>query len=216
MILIVGLGNPGRGYRDTRHNIGFRVLDRIAERFDVAWRSGERGAVELAEVRTEREPVRLAKPQLFMNRSGDALRRLLRHRPATAASIWIVTDDLDLPFGQLRLRQQGSSGGHHGLDSIVGVLGTGFPRLRIGIAPAVKPKHFDGAAYVLERFSASERAHLPEIVDRAADALLTGIAGGWPAAMNQWNRQTPMSHPQRSTRLHKQTAARPRTAPSGV
>ncbi|MBI3114911.1 MAG: aminoacyl-tRNA hydrolase [Candidatus Kerfeldbacteria bacterium] len=186
--LIVGLGNPGRRFHETRHNLGFLAVDALAGVLGADWRKAGNGTLLLAEARRGHHRVLLAKPQTFMNRSGPPVASLVRAKRLPLLRLWVVVDDLDLPFGRLRLRERGSSGGHHGLDSLVTALGSNaFPRLRIGIGPAHKPGRFDGAAYVLQRLSANGRNLLPAIIQSAADALLRGLDDGFPAAMNAFN-----------------------------
>lgn len=190
MVLIVGLGNPGRRYALTRHNIGFRVLDRLAARTGGRWRTVDAGGSAVAEIVVAKQPVLLLKPLRFMNVSGGPVARLARRRRIAPGSVWVVLDDLDLPFGHLRLRPRGSAGGHHGLHSVLEHLKTdAVPRLRVGIGPTQKPARFDGARYVLNPFSATERRRLPDIVDRAADSIELGLTQGLDAAMTVWNRK---------------------------
>lgn len=190
MLLIVGLGNPGRKFSQTRHNIGFRVLERLAERLRLPWRTIESRTVAVAESNLPNETLTLAKPLQFMNNSGGAVARLTKKLRLPASRLWVVVDDIDLPFGTLRLRTKGSSGGHHGLDSVIERLGASdFPRLRIGVGPTEKRAGFDGAAYVLHPFTPHERRWLPDVIDRAVDALTLGIERGFETAMNLWNRK---------------------------
>lgn len=190
MHLIVGLGNPGAGYARTRHNIGFRVIDRLAAKLGGSWHRAEAGGAEYDDERASQSHLILLKPQRFMNNSGGVVSRMAKKFRLTVSDIWVVVDDIDLPFGELRLRLQGSSGGHHGLDSIIAHVGSrDFPRLRIGVGPKTKPAGFDAARYVLHNFSATERKALPAIVDRSVDALLLASERGFAAAMNVWNRK---------------------------
>lgn len=187
MWLIVGLGNPGATYANTRHNIGFMALETLATRHGLEWR-GKRANSLLAEGNIGGQRVVLAQPQTFMNLSGQAvvgLRNWYKIDPAT--HLLVVYDDLDLPFGKLRLRERGSPGTHNGMRSIVQQLGNNaFPRLRIGIDQP--PGKMDAAAYVLARFSKDEATHLPDICATAADAIELVIAEGAAAAMNRYNR----------------------------
>lgn len=189
MRAIVGLGNPGRRYHQTRHNVGFAVVDRLAQRWKLTWRTLDGRTVQVAEHQRDGQPLLFVKPQQFMNRSGGPVARLMKKHRLTPADVWVVVDDIDLPFGQLRLRPGGSSGGHHGLDSIIAHAGgKNIPRLRIGVGPKTKTAGFDGAAYVLHPFTATERRALPDVIDRAVDAIRLGLERGLPAAMNVWNR----------------------------
>lgn len=189
MICIVGLGNPGRRYHQTRHNIGFAVVDQLAKELDVTWHTIDGRTIQIAEHRLDETRLLFAKPQQFMNRSGGPIAHLIKKYRIPLSNLWVVVDDIDLPFGQLRLRPSCSSGGHHGLDSIITHAGgKNFPRLRIGVGPKTKSAGFDGATYVLHTFTAQERKALPNVIARAVDALRLGIDRGLPAAMNVWNR----------------------------
>lgn len=190
MILIVGLGNPGRGYAETRHNIGFRVVDRLATRLGGRWATVDGRSCAVAEVDVAGRRVLLAQPLRFMNESGGPVARLARRRRIRPADVWVVLDDLDLPFGHLRLRPRGSSGGHRGLHAVLEHLGTDdVPRLRIGIGPTRQSARFDGARYVLNQFSPTERRRLPGAIDRAVDVLTLALDRGLEAAMTVWNRK---------------------------
>jgi peptidyl-tRNA hydrolase, PTH1 family len=186
--LLVGLGNPGRRYRSTRHNVGFLVIDEIARRHGGP---EERETAHSAVARIDEggTEVVLARPMLLMNRSGIAVRALLEREGAEPHEMVVICDDFHLPFGSLRLRKQGSHGGHNGLRSIIDALGTPqFPRLRIGIGEA--PSGEDQADYVLSGFPASERAALPEVVGAAADCAKMCVGeGGLLQAMNVFNRK---------------------------
>lgn len=186
--MVVGLGNPGPEYENTRHNAGFMVLDTLAERIDrfSGWKRD--GDALRAEGRTRGRDLSLLKPQTYMNRSGVVVRGLLREGVA-AVEILVVCDDVYLPLGRLRLRSEGGTGGHQGLASIVEETGAlAFPRLRIGVGPG--PKSEDLADYVLEPFTAEERRKLPMVLDAAASATHDAIVDGIDAAMNRWNRFT--------------------------
>jgi PTH1 family peptidyl-tRNA hydrolase len=184
--LIVGLGNPGKKYEPTRHNIGFLVVDCIARRRAIAVRKQICDALtgELAE---DGERILLAKPQTYMNRSGESVRRLLWEFCATAEDLVVVYDDLDLPFGRIRIRAQGSAGGHLGLASILESLaGAPFARVRIGIGRP--PEGVEAADYVLQPFDAEQAGKLDELIGKAADAVLTLLHDGSGAAMREFNR----------------------------
>lgn len=185
--LVVGLGNPGRRYRDTRHNIGFMVVEELRAR---AGDPDEREAAHSLLWRTEVEgrEIVLARPLVYMNRSGAAARALAEKHGAAPDGILVVCDDFHLDFGVLRLRKGGSHGGHNGLRSIIATLGTqDFPRLRIGIGSA--PAGEDPADYVLERFDADERARLADVVEQAADCVEMVLKAGMDAGMNRYNRK---------------------------
>jgi PTH1 family peptidyl-tRNA hydrolase len=188
--LIVGLGNPGSEYERTRHNVGFRCVNELARRFGFEF-SGKRANARIAEGQIAGQRVALARPQTFMNLSGNAVVGLAQwYKIDPAEQLVIVYDDLDLPFGVLRLRARGSAGTHNGMRSIVGQLGAQeFPRLRIGIDKP--PPGWDTARYVLGRFTKEEEAALPTIIDRAADALELVLREGLTAAMNRVNAPAP-------------------------
>lgn len=186
MKLIVGLGNPGKKYERTRHNLGFMVLDRLAEKHGVAI-AKEKDQALVGEWHSGGEKVLLIKPQTFMNKSGDALARLVRYHPLEAEDLVVVHDDLDLPFGRLRIRQQGSAGGNRGMLSVLDALGDRpFVRLRIGIGRP--PPGVDPADFVLRAFTPEEKPRLAEIVARAADATEAILDRGARAAMETYNR----------------------------
>lgn len=186
MWLIVGLGNPGEQYRRTRHNIGFDCLDTFAERHGLQFRNKRANAL-LAEGNLAGQRLALAKPQTYMNLSGQAVSALRTwYKIDPALELLVVYDDMDLPFGRLRLRQQGSPGTHNGMRSIAGQLGgNAFPRLRVGIDQP--PGKMDAAAYVLSRFTKEEEAELPALRDMVADAIELTVREGIIAAMNRYN-----------------------------
>ncbi|MBU6335417.1 MAG: aminoacyl-tRNA hydrolase [Chloroflexi bacterium] len=184
--LFVGLGNPGEAYQATRHNIGFRCVAEFARRHGLTF-SGKRAEARIAEGVVGGARVVLARPQTFMNLSGQSVHGLAQwYRVATATRLVVVYDDLDLPFGALRLRERGSAGTHNGMRSVVGQLGTTeVPRLRVGIGAC--PPQWNVADFVLARFSRDEEAAMPDITGRAADALDAVLREGVPQAMNRVN-----------------------------
>ena len=173
--LLVGLGNPGDRYSDTRHNVGFLALDRLVERERGSYRQQGRLHGLLADVGSGTQRLRLLKPQTYMNDSGRSIRAALDWFGLTPQQLLVVVDDMDLPFGRLRLRASGSAGGHNGLRSTIAHLGTeAFARLRIGIgAPAGDPsqRRERTVSHVLGRFNAEERP----ILDQVLDEVLTGV-----------------------------------------
>jgi PTH1 family peptidyl-tRNA hydrolase len=186
--LIVGLGNPGETYRDTRHNVGFLVLDELARRLGVAFVAEKRWKTSLA----RHGNTWLAKPQTFMNASGVAVSAVAHFYKLQANEVLAVYDDVDLPLGALRLRAAGSAGGHNGIRSMIAHLGTdGFPRLKLGIADAAtgRPGGEQLSSHVLGRFAEGERAALAQMIDRATDAVLHALSAGFDAAMNVFNRK---------------------------
>lgn len=193
MKLVVGLGNPGRRYEATRHSVGFRIVERFAARWGIelgelrfGGRLG-RGAVQGA----EGGPLEVAlfEPQTFMNRSGAAVAEALRGLGVEdpAADLLVVLDDVDLPFGRLRVRPSGGAGGHRGLGDVIDVLErSDFPRLRFGVGRPPAP--LDTAEWVLEPFSEEEAAQLCERIEAASEALGSALLEGVAAAMNLFNR----------------------------
>jgi len=193
--IVAGLGNPGPAYERTRHNVGFRVLDAVAGRLGVtSWRN-KHGAA-LAHV-AQRDVV-LVKPMTYMNESGEPLASVAGWYKVTPADTLVISDDLDLPFGRLRMRASGGSGGHNGLRSIIARFGENFPRLRIGIGRGAS----DTIDYVLSTFSADEERELPRLIGVAADGIERWLAGSAPGAIqmiNAWRPEVPSEDPQRAS-----------------
>jgi PTH1 family peptidyl-tRNA hydrolase len=186
-VLVVGLGNPGDEYAAHRHNVGFHVVDALARAHGLAFSRDKRARARVAQGRIAQRPVILAKPQTFMNSSGQAVRRLSRSHDIPPGSILVVYDDLDLPLGRLRLRPDGGSGGHLGMQSIVDALGTqAFSRLRVGIDSP--PGSMDPADYVLHPFDQEQKPVAVEAVTRAVAAIELWLAAGIVAAMDEFNR----------------------------
>ena len=185
--LVVGLGNPGCEYELTRHNLGFLVADRLAERNAIRMTRPEcRALVGLG--RVGGVEVVLAKPQTYMNLSGPSVKALAERYAVPVERLLLVYDELALPWRMLRVRPGGSSAGHHGVESVMGSLGsTGFPRLRIGVHPG-RPVG-DGASFVLAAFGREERKELDELLDMASQAVESIIAEGVEKAMATYNRR---------------------------
>ena len=184
--LIVGLGNPGKIYNDTRHNIGFRVLDRLAERFGKEWCGGESGVISSFAV--EGTSVTLLKPTTWMNRSGLAVSNYLGSIGIGMSGLVVVCDDVALPDGRLRIRTRGSSGGHRGLASIIEHLdSTEFTRLRIGVGSS-RDHRVELSDFVLEKLSSDSLNVYRAAVLRACDALIVIVKKGIQAAMTEYNR----------------------------
>ena len=190
MKLIVGLGNPGREYRDTRHNVGFMVIDELAERHQLTLGLAPAQVPEtFVAKKYGDEPLLVAKPLTFMNRSGDAVAALARYYDIPASDVFIVVDEVALPFGRLRARARGSAGGHNGLKSVIERLGTQeFPRLRLGVGRGDDRR--DLADHVLSKFEPGERAELEMFIARAADAAEMFAVGGIARVMNVYNPET--------------------------
>jgi PTH1 family peptidyl-tRNA hydrolase len=185
--LIVGLGNPGETYRDTRHNIGFMVLDEIARRLGAAFREEKRWSGLVAKFAGGY----LLKPLTFMNESGRAVQSVGHFYKASPAQTLVVYDDVDLPLGRLRFRTSGSAAGHNGIRSLIASLGSdAFPRLKVGIASAAgRPAGERMVGHVLGKFRAEEQTELQIVIQHAADAVLSAVDRGLETAMNVFNRQ---------------------------
>jgi PTH1 family peptidyl-tRNA hydrolase len=185
MKLVVGLGNPGRKYSGTRHNVGFEVVGRLASKFG-AESPRMKFDAEMAEVTIGGERTLLMLPQTFMNRSGQAVQAALAFYKLAREDLLVVCDDFNLPCGRLRLRPDGSSGGQRGLENIAQLLGSDqFSRLRLGIGPV--PPQWDAADFVLGKFTAEDEAIVAPMLQRASDAVECWIADGIAAAMNEYN-----------------------------
>ncbi len=183
--LIVGLGNPGRRYEKTRHNVGFMVIDRLAAELGFQLKKG-RGSYESGAGRWNDLSLVAAKPMTYMNNSGIAVAELFHYHRIELQRLLIISDDTELPFGRLRLRRKGSSGGHRGLESVIQHLKTNeFARLRIGIGAEFAKR--DMADFVLSRFSKNEQEELEPILQKAVEAVLTFMRDGIDRAMNLYN-----------------------------
>ena len=184
MRLIVGLGNPGQRYAQTRHNVGFRVCEKLCARLATSW-SGEKFSSRLAEARPSQGKVTLLEPQTFMNLSGQAVSAAVGFYRLDLAEVLVICDDFNLPLGQLRLRTGGSHGGHNGLRSIIELLGTEeFPRLRLGVGPV---EEMDAVDFCLAKFRPGEEGQVEEMATRAADAAQVWLEAGIGEAMNRFN-----------------------------
>lgn len=184
MKIVVGLGNPGPEYRDTRHNIGFRVLEQLAARHRVERQESKYDAI-IGETKISGEKVLLVKPLTFMNLSGRSVQPLVHWHKLDLADLMVIYDDMDLPVGSLRIRANGGSGGHKGMKSIIERLNTEeFPRARIGVG---RPDQHDPADWVLGRFSGTEKELMQSTVNIAADAVERWITAGLTEAMNAYN-----------------------------
>lgn len=183
--LVVGLGNPGREYRETRHNIGFMVMDRLAETAGIKLTKVQSKAI-IGIGRIGDQKVILAKPQTFMNLSGQAVTALMRFYKVEPTRLVVAHDDVDLPFGQIRMRPGGGSAGQKGIGSIIEKLGSQeFARLRMGVGRP--PGQQDAASFVLQPFHSADRDFLPEFINRGADAIKSFMLEGIDTAMNRYN-----------------------------
>jgi len=186
LYLIVGLGNPGADYARTRHNAGFLVADRLAERWQAGWTYERKFNARLASAQRETRRVLLCEPQTYMNSSGEAVGAVKAFYRVPLAGLLVVVDDADLPLGELRLRPGGSSGGHHGLESVERHLGTReYARLRIGIGRQQGAREITG--HVLGRFGSTEAALADRVLTVATDQAEAWLEAGIQKAMNQFN-----------------------------
>jgi peptidyl-tRNA hydrolase, PTH1 family len=186
--LVVGLGNPGPRYAATRHNAGFLVVELLADRIGAGFKSRRApggASADVLEGKLAGRSVVLAKPRSFMNSSGGPVAAVARFYKVPVAAITVVHDELDLPYGSLRLKRGGGEGGHNGVRSVAASLGVDFARVRFGIGRP--PGRQDPADFVLRDFSAVERKELPLLLDRAADAVEALLADGLEAAQNTYN-----------------------------
>lgn len=179
--IIVGLGNPGREYAETRHNVGFMVVDRLAARFGAVWKADKARKAELA----AGPGVLLVKPQTYMNSSGESVGPLMRYFKFTPGQVFVVYDDISFPVGAMRLRAGGSAGGHNGMKSLIAHLGTEkFPRLRVGIGV---PGQKNMIGHVLGKFTPEERPLLEETLAKAEEAAFVTLKEGFQSAANRFN-----------------------------
>jgi PTH1 family peptidyl-tRNA hydrolase len=186
---VLGLGNPGSEYADTRHNLGFRVVDALASRASVRLRRGD-GDFDAATATIAATAVRLVKPRTYVNRSGGVVTTMAQRADFDLASMLVVLDDVYLPFGRLRLRPSGRAGGHNGMKSILDALGgaTAFPRLRLGVG--LPPADIPLEDWVLAEFEGEEKRAVPDLVARAADAVEQIVSQGIDRALPGINAPT--------------------------
>lgn len=189
MIVVAGLGNPGTKYASTRHNMGFDVIDVLAQKYDIRVNKVKFKGL-LGEGIWAGEKIVLIKPSTYMNLSGESIRPLMEFYKLKPHQLIVVVDDIDIEFGTIRIKKKGSGGTHNGLKSIILQTGTDqFPRLKIGIGQ--KPPHYDLADFVLSKFSKSERQIIDKAILKAADAVDEFITNGIDSAMNKYNIKTP-------------------------
>lgn len=188
MFIIAGLGNPTLKYEGTRHNAGFDVIDVLADKYNISV-DGRKARAYIGKGIIGGSKVILAKPQTYMNLSGESIRGLVDYYKIDAEQqLLVIYDDISLAPGQLRIRKKGSAGGHNGIKNIIAHLGTQiFPRIKMGVGE--KPKEFDLADYVLSRFSKEERAQMEEGYEKAVNAVEMILRGEIEAAMNEYNRK---------------------------
>ena len=186
MKIVLGLGNPGKRYERTRHNLGFLVVNRIASAHGISVTAKKHQSF-IGDWQLEGEKVLLVRPQTYMNRTGEAVRALFRYLPVSVPDLVVIHDDLDLPFGRIRIRQKGGAGGHRGMLSLLEALGDeNFFRVRVGIGRP--PIGVNPTDYVLQPFSPDETALLEPIVARAADGVESLLREGSPRAMEKFNQ----------------------------
>ena len=188
MFIIAGLGNPTKEYEGTRHNVGFEVIDRIAEKYNISVDTKKHRALLGKGIISGRKVI-LAKPQTYMNLSGESIRSLIDYYKADEEQeLLVIYDDISLDVGQLRIRAKGSAGGHNGIKNIIACLGTQmFPRIKIGVGE--KPRGYDLADYVLGHFSKAEQEKMEEGYREAVQAAEIIVSGELEAAMNEYNRR---------------------------
>ena len=186
MKVVLGLGNPGKKHQRTRHNLGFLVVDRVASGNRIAIKKKRYDSL-IGDWQTNEEKILLVKPQTYMNHSGEVVKHLFRSFPVAVQDLVVIHDDLDLPFGRIRIRPRGGAGGHRGVLSILESLGEeGFFRVRVGIGRP--PPGMDPTDFVLDRFSPQEISQLDEVVSKAADAVECLLEEGSRRAMEKFNR----------------------------
>jgi len=187
MFLVVGLGNPGEEYENTPHNLGFRVVDLLAERHAIRVnRKDSKALMGVGEI--SGHPVMLAKPQTYMNLSGTSVEPLMAKHSLAAEDLILVYDELDLPWGEMKIKPRGSAAGHHGVESVIAHLGTtDFVRVRLGINPGRQLR--EGAEYLLAPIKRSQQEQAEELIGRGADAVASIIAEGVEKSMTKFNRR---------------------------
>lgn len=191
--VIAGLGNPGSKYRNTRHNIGFSLVDQIAAKYDATWKHEARFEAEVAVIQHDERKLMLLKPQTFMNASGRSLGTVLRYRKLSAESMLVIYDDLTLDLGRIKLSVNGSAGGHNGIADMLTQVGTGFARFRVGIG--AKPhKEMDLADYVLSKFSKYELSILADRSSIFLDQIHLILNEGIESSMKTINQRIATSH----------------------
>ncbi|MBL6829651.1 MAG: aminoacyl-tRNA hydrolase [Puniceicoccaceae bacterium] len=191
--VIAGLGNPGSKYRNTRHNIGYTLVDQLATKYDAKWKHEARLEAEVAVIQYEERKLMLLKPQTFMNASGRSLGTVLRYRKLPAESMLVIYDDLTLDLGRIKLSVNGSAGGHNGIADILTQVGTGFARFRVGIG--AKPhKEMDLADYVLSKFSKDELSILADRSPIFLDQIHLILNEGIESSMKTINQRIATSH----------------------
>lgn len=192
MILIAGLGNPGKKYEKNRHNVGFVVLDTLAYKKGLEFKHDKKFNAEITEIPADspdHDPVILAKPHTFMNNSGEALQKIAHFYKIPPENIWIIHDELDLPLGEMKIKKSGGPGTHNGLKSIVALLGKNSPRFKIGIESrgVTASQLQDTASFVLSDFFGQEKDVIAKVIEQAVQSIEIGLHEGLESAMNKIN-----------------------------
>lgn len=191
MKLIVGLGNPGKAYQNSRHNAGFLILTALAKKYRVEFKKEKDAYAQTARTKIGNEKVIFARPQTFMNLSGFCIKALLGKYKIRLEDLAVICDDLDLGLGRIKIKNSGSSGGHRGLKSIIDILGSnGFSRLRVGIGRPDSKIYPDAAEYVLSDFGRDERKTAESMINRACECIEIWVAAGITRAMDVFNAKT--------------------------
>lgn len=177
MKLIVGLGNPDSEYTQTRHNVGFMVADELARHYQTSFSADKKLKAEIAKFEHHDETILIAKPQTFMNLSGDSVRLVMDYNKIELEDVWVVSDDLDLEFGTIRIRQGGSSGGHNGLKDVIQKVSEDFVRFRVGIKNDLLQK-VSAEVFVLQRFNQEEAKQLPAIISKTTSIVIDLLENG--------------------------------------
>ena len=191
MKLIVGLGNPGPKYENTRHNVGYLVLDKLSEIIDAEESKSGKFDALISSANTNDDKTILAKPTTYINLSGRAVQQLTQFYKISPEDVWIIYDDIDLPIGQIRIRKKGGPGTHNGMKSIVDHIGQNFPRFRVGIESRGEsaPEQQDISSFVLSPFTKEEEETAQEAIEKAANAVKYALDHGLEEAMNKFNTQ---------------------------
>lgn len=189
MKLIVGLGNPGNDYEQTRHNVGYMVIDRLAEMLEAEDFNEDKSKSQTTTANYNDEKLILAKPTTYMNLSGEAVSKIINFYKISPENVWVIYDDIDLPLGQIRIRKEGGPGTHKGMKSIIDHIGNNFPRFRVGIESRGEsaPSQQDISSFVLSPFTKKEEPIVEEAVKKAAEAVKTALEEGLESAMNKFN-----------------------------
>ncbi len=192
LLLVVGLGNPGKNYAQTRHNCGFMAVDLLADRYQGRWQKTRFNA-ESCRIVIGDTPVLLVKPQTFMNLSGDAVSLFQKYYKLESSRILVIYDDVDVKLGQIRIREQGGAGSHNGMKSLRQRIGSDFPRIRVGIGP--QPNFIDIIDYVLGKFPSEDQPLITEAIEKAADAVELIAKQDIQTAMNRLNQRNAGGEP---------------------